>query len=495
VAISEDSSGANLSMMKVSKAVEAVQGVRNRYTKVFGAYDIRGVVGKELDSPMVRAIAGTYGDYFRPRQPGRFIIGHDGRWSSPAFAEAASVGLRESGHKVTRIGLASTPMVYWFGAEGNFDGSIAVSASHLPPQYNGLKLCQQDALPLSSEHGLDKIAALLRRPRQPLQRPSDELLQQASPLPLYVARIRGFLRPDKPVKVAVDAGNGVGSIATDVLLSSVDTIQLWRLGFHLDSYFRERSPNPLDEGALDRLSTMVKQQRLDFGVAFDGDADRVVAVDEKGAMVPPDALGGLIGVHLLKQDPGALVLHDLRASRALPEEIRAVGGHPVRTRVGHAFIKRAMREQKAIFSMELSGHYYYADLHYTDNGLRTLVELINIASASDRTLSQLIKPFLRYPTSGEINIAVKSREKILMSMEGRYKDGQIDHLDGLSVDYEDWWFNVRPSHTEPILRLNVGASSKRLLEQKRKELLSQLSDIYSTKEKKRDQGGSHEQRL
>jgi phosphomannomutase len=451
--------------------------VEGRYTKIFGAYDIRGIVGEELDSPMVRAICRSYGDYLCPEEQGHFVIGHDARWSSPAFAEAASVGLRESGHSVTHIGLASTPMVYWYGAEGDFDGSIAVTASHLPPQYNGLKLCQRDALPLSSEHGLPDIAAMLQR--QPLRRTSNELLQQASPLPLYVARLRERLNPERPIKVGVDAGNGVGGIAADALLSPVASVQLWRLGFYPDGYFRERSPNPLDEGAIDRLSTMVKRNRLDFGVAFDGDADRMVAVDENGAIVPPGAAGGLIALNLLRENRGAPILHDLRASRALTEEIKAAGGRPVRTRVGHAFIKRAMRQQKAIFAMELSGHYYYADLHYTDNGLRTLVELTNIVSSTDRPLSQLVKPFMRYPTSGEINLQVADREKTLLVLEGKYQDGQVDHLDGLSVDYDDWWFNVRPSHTESVLRLNIGATDKALLEEKRKKLLSQIKAIDS----------------
>jgi phosphomannomutase len=448
------------------------ESIENRYARIFGAYDIRGIVGEDLDSPMVRAIADAYGDYLCPDQPGHFVIGHDGRWSSPALAEAASVGLREAGHYVTHIGLASTPMVYWYGAEGGFDGSIAVTASHLPQQYNGLKLCQRDALPLSSEHGLSEISAMLQR--RPQSKECNELLQQASPLPLYVASMRDFLKPEKPIRVAVDAGNGVGSIAAEALLSVVDQVQLWRLGFHPDGYFRERSPNPLNKGALDGLSEMVKREELDFGVAFDGDADRVVAVDETGVMVAPDAVGGLVGLQILKQNSRATILHDLRTSRAFPEEIKAAGGYPVRTRVGHAFIKRAMRQQKALFAMELSGHYYYADLHYIDSGLRTLVELINIVSSADRPLSRLIKPFLRYPTSGEINLEVADRDKALSALESKYRSGQIDHLDGLSVDYDDWWFNARPSHTEPALRLNIGAISKTLLKEKRRELLGQI---------------------
>lgn len=451
--------------------------MEERYARIFGAYDIRGVVGHDLDSPMVREIARAYGEYLCPRRPGHFLIGHDDRRSSAAFAEAASFGLRESGHKVTHIGLASTPMVYWFGAEGGFDGSIAISASHLPPDYNGLKLCSRDALPLSSEHGLTEIADILRKPQRTSSHPCNEEVQHFSPLLEYASEIRRHLKPTRLLKVAVDAGNGMGGMATEATLVPIDTVELWRLNFHPDSKFPVRPSNPLEPGALDQLAGIVKRHGLDFGLAFDGDADRAIVVDEQGKMVPPDALGGLIAIHMLKTTPGATILHDLRVSRALPEEVKAASGQAVRSRVGHAFIKRAMREHGAVFAMELSGHYYYADLHYTDNGLRTLVELVNIVSAADKQLSELIEPFKRYPTSGEINQVVSDRKAALDSLEGKYRDGHIDHLDGLSVDYPDWWFNARPSQTEPVLRLNIGATDPVVLEEKQRILLEQMSDI------------------
>jgi len=451
--------------------------MQDRYARIFGAYDIRGIVGEDLDSATARAIARAYGDYLCPDHAGRFVIGHDARWSSPALAEAASIGLRESGNQVTHIGLSSTPMVYWYGAEGGFDGSIAISASHLPPEYNGLKLCQRDALPLSSEHGLSEIAAILRKPAVPSARPSSESLRYISPLSLYAYRIGEWLKPVKDIRVAVDAGNGMGGVETDAVFSNVDFVELWRLDFNPDGKFPSRSPNPLEPGALDRLSEIVKKYDLAFGLALDGDADRAVVVDEKGVMVPPDALGGLIALQFLRKNAGATILHDLRTSRILPELVNEAGGKSVRSRVGHAFIKRAMRDNHALFAMELSGHYYYSDLHYTDNGLRTLVELVNIVSAEDKPLSELIKPFLRYPTSGEVNLKVADREKVLTALENKYRKGRIDHLDGLSVDYPDWWFNVRSSHTESILRVNIGAIKKVVLRNKSKILLADIDNI------------------
>jgi phosphomannomutase len=453
--------------------------VADRYSTIFGAYDIRGIVGEGLDSATVMTIARAYGDYVCPSQAGHFVIGHDDRWSSPALAEAASIGLRQSGHKVTHIGLSSTPMVYWYGAEGGFDGSITISASHLPPAYNGLKLCSRDALPLSSEHGLLEIQKLIRKSPEKDARPYSEIVRYASPLAEYSAQIRRHLKPDRPLKIAVDAGNGMGGMETEPILAAIDMIDLWPLNFHPDSKFPVRPSNPLIEGALDQLASIVKKNGLDFGLAFDGDADRAVVVDERGELVPPDALGGLIATHILTTTPGATILHDLRVSRAFPEKIEAEGGRPVRSRVGHAFIKRAMREESAVFAMELSGHYYYADLHYTDNAPRTLVELINIVSAENKTLSELLKPFERYPTSGEINLAVDDRDKTLTVLSEQYKNGHADHLDGLSVDYPDWWFNVRPSQTEPVIRINIGATDKELLEEKRRSLIDAIKSISS----------------
>ena len=438
--------------------------------QIFGAYDIRGVVGENLDSPTARRIARAYGDHVTPDRPGRYLVGHDARLTSPALAEAVSVGLREGGHHVVHLGQATTPMTYWVGAEEGFDGSVTVTASHLPPEHNGMKLCRDDAKPLSVEDGLPEIEAAVRRALvegdPPPASPTDEVTGRIDRMEVYVAALRRFLAPSRPLRIAVDASCGVGGVDTERLLSPVDPVasaglEVWFLNTAPDGRFPAHSGNPLDEDATTELSALVVERGLDLGVAYDGDADRLVAVDETGARLGPGTLGGLLALRLLEGAPGATVLYDLRASRALPEVIAAHGGVPQRTRVGHAIIKPAMRAADAVFAAELSGHYYYCDLHVTDSGLRSLIELVNLVAASDRPLSVLRRPFDVYPTAAEANREVADRAAVLAGLEAAYvADGlTVEHLDGLSVDGDDWWANVRASNTEPVIRVNVGATT------------------------------------
>jgi len=447
---------------------------------LFGAYDIRGIVGKNLYSSAARKIAYAYGYSLSPNNPGKFLIGHDCRLSSAALAESFSIGLREAGHRVVHLGQATTPMIYWCGAEGQFTGSVCVTASHLPPEHNGFKLCKEDAIPLSGEDGLPNIIQAIEK-NCISKLIGQESIQRISLISHYAASLKSFFHLKRPLKVVVDAGNGVGGLDTETLFDQVDGIQIWKQSFHPDGMFPERSPNPLETGALDRLGKMVVEHQCDFGLAFDGDADRAVAVDEKGKMIPPDILGGIIALHFLKSHPESTILYDLRATRAFPEAIQKAGGNPLRCRVGHAFVKKTMRENKAAFAAELSGHYYYADLHYTDNGLRTLIELCNVVSELKIPLSEAIKPLQTYATSGEINRPVKEAQSLLQFLEKNYHEGIISHLDGLSVDYSDWWFNVRASNTEPVVRINIGASNSSLMMDKQKKLLKQIEDFEPKK--------------
>lgn len=444
---------------------------------LFHAYDIRGVAGSELDCEQAMAIARGFGDTVRTGA-GHFVIGYDARTTSPSLAEAVSLGLRSGGHEVTHIGFSSTPMLYWYGAEQGFDGSIIITASHLPSRYNGFKLCAKDAVPLSGDKGLPEVEARLSLPFK-FDQTCNPLVHHESALEPYVQLMRGYLEDIASMELAVDAGNGVGGVDTHQVFKHFKQVSLHEINFKPDGHFPKRSPNPLNPGALTELSASVIKHKCAFGVAFDGDADRAVAVDEKGEMVSPDLLGGLLATHFLRQHPGATILYDLRASRAVPEAIEAAGGRAVRTRVGHVFVKTTMREQQAVFALELSGHYYYADLHYTDNGLRSLIELARLVSKSDKPLSCLLKPLQRYALSGEINLHIANREAALNALEKTYADAQVDHLDGLSIDYPDWWFNARLSRTEPLLRLCAGAVNQNILNEHLRQITLQLEPFGS----------------
>lgn len=439
----------------------------DRLDEIFGAYDIRGVVGDNIGTPIMRGIGRAFGDHVGEgsTRPGRYLIGHDGRTTSPALAEAVSVGLREGGHRVAHLGLATTPMTYWVGAQHGYDGSVTVTASHLPPEHNGCKLCREDAIPLSVDDGLPDIEASMRAGGDtgPVTQP-DESLGHVDAMSEYVAMLRSHLTAARPLRFAVDASCGVGGTDTDVLFDDETMatlgLEVWKLNFHVDGRFPAHSANPMEPAATEQLSRAVVEHGLDFGLCYDGDADRAQVVDENGDRLPPDSTGALLALHLLASSPGATVLYDLRASRAVPDAIEAAGGKAVRTRVGHAIVKPAMRAEDAVFAAELSGHYYYRDMHFTDSGVRSLIELINLLSARDEPLSVLRRPLETYALSGEINRTVTDRAQVtavISSLEDASTDGRIDHLDGLSVDYDDWWFNVRASNTEPVLRFNVGA--------------------------------------
>ncbi|MBI2704685.1 MAG: phosphomannomutase/phosphoglucomutase [Actinobacteria bacterium] len=452
----------------------------DRLDEIFGAYDIRGIAGENIDTPIMRAIGRAYGDHVAPGR-GRFLIGHDGRTTSPALSEAVSVGLREGGHSVVHLGLAPTPMCYWVGATSGFAGSVTVTASHLPPEHNGCKLCRDDAIPLSGEDGLPEIKAAVRANAggPPALGRASEMLGRLDAMAAYVDCLRSHLRLARPLRFAVDASCGAGALDTGVLFEDEAAaalgLEVWKLNFNVDGRFPAHAANPLEAAATEQLSRLVVEHGLDFGLCYDGDADRAVVVDEHGQRLPPDTLGGLLAVHLLGSSPGATALYDLRASRALPEAIEAAGGKAVRTRVGHAIVKPAMRAHDALFAAELSGHYYYRDLHFTDSGIRTLIELINLVSAGSEPLSWLRSPFETYAVSGEVNRAVTDRDEVrtvLDVLAATFADGQIDHLDGLSVDYDDWWFNVRASNTEPVLRFNIGAVDQATLERRQVEVFS-----------------------
>ncbi|GMT46594.1 MAG: phosphomannomutase/phosphoglucomutase [bacterium] len=436
---------------------------------IFKAYDIRGLYPDELNE----AIAGRIGAAFiHLLSARRIVVGRDMRLSSSSLTEAFISGAIKSGAQVTDIGMTTTPLLYYAINEGSFDGGAMITASHLPPRFNGIKLCREEAIPLSGDHGLPALKRLIREvpPQQSKQNPEGSL-QESSVLDKYLDKLSTFVHNPQPLKVVVDAGNGMAGLDVPALFKRLPVWNFTPMYMEPDGRFPHHIANPLLPATTRELQAMVLRKKADIGVAFDGDADRCGFIDENGERVPEDLVTALISGVLLVKNPGATILYDLRSSRIVPETITRLGGKAIRCRVGHAFIKAQMREENALFAGELSGHYYYRDMGVTDNGILTMIHILNLLSLKGIPLSRLVKPLRKYFSSGEINMQVNYKDAIFAALEAKYKDGGKDHLDGLTVEYGDWWFNLRASNTEPVIRLNLEANDKKTMEEKRTEVL------------------------
>jgi phosphomannomutase len=437
-------------------------------TGIFRAYDIRGRYPDELDEATAQRIGNAF---IRLLAAERVAVGRDMRLSSEALARAFTRGAVAAGAEVTDIGMVSTPLLNYAVAAGGFDGGAMVTASHLPGDMNGLKLDRENAIPLSGDRDLPLLEA--RVGEEPVARAGGSC-RRVDMLDDYIGKVAGFVRNPRPLTIVVDAGNGMVGPEVPGLFEQVPAWRLVPMYLDPDGRFPHHHANPLDPDTTRELQSRVVAENADFGVAFDGDGDRCGFVDERGERVREDLVTGLIAQFLLKEQPGAAILYDLRSSRAVVEAIERAGGRGVRSRVGHAFIKALMREEDALFAGELSGHYYYREMNFTDNGLLTMVLVANLIAASGRPLSELVKPLDRYPSTGEINLAVRDPAAVLAVLEALYRDADLDHLDGLTVGYPDWWFNIRRSHTEPVVRLNLEAESKSLMDEKVQEVLAAI---------------------
>lgn len=436
---------------------------------IFKAYDIRGSYPVELDEQTAGDIAAAFVSYLKA---GRIVVGRDMRLSSPALAEAFMESAVRSGASVTDIGLVTTPLLYDAVIEGGFGGGAMVTASHLPAKMNGLKLCREQAIPLSMRNGLPEIEHRVREGIPVNKGEKKGTRRKSTHLADYIEKLSRFVHQPGPLNAAVDAGNGAVGPEVRLLFGKFPVWKVHTLYMEPDGRFPHHVANPLIPSNTQDLQRAVIREGADIGVAFDGDADRCGFVDEKGERVPADLITALIAEFLLTKEPGAAILYDLRSSRIVPETIARLGGRPVRSRVGHSFIKEAMRQENALFAGELSGHYYYRDTGFTDNALFTMIQMFNFLSLKDKTpLSQLIAPLRVYAQTGEINLEVKNKEGIFSALESGYGGAEIDRLDGLTVAYEDWWFNLRSSNTEPVMRLNLEAKDRPLMEEKRKEVL------------------------
>jgi phosphomannomutase len=435
--------------------------------RIFKAYDVRGVVPDDLDADLARRIGFAFAEW--TGLPA-IAVGRDCRLSSPELAEAIADGATSRGTDVVDLGLASTDLLYFASGALDLPG-VMITASHNPKQYNGLKFCLPGARPVGVETGLADIRAIVERGEQP-QAASRGTIRHRDMLDAYTDHVLTFVDVEaiRPLTVAADTANGMGGLVVPAVLARLP-VTLHHLFADLDGTFPNHPADPIDPENQKDLKAAVLEHDADIGLAFDGDADRVFLIDEKADDVSGSLLTALVARAMLRREPGAKIVHNLICSRIVPETIRAEGGEPIRTRVGHSFIKQVMAETGAIFGGELSGHYYFRDNYRADSGLIAAVVVLGELSSSGVPLSELLSPFRTYFDSGEINSRVDDQHAKIDEIAAALSDGRQDRLDGLTVDYDDWWFNVRPSNTEPLLRLNVEAVTPELLAEKTETVL------------------------
>jgi phosphomannomutase len=435
--------------------------------RIFKAYDVRGVVPDDLDADLARRIGFAFAEW--TGLPA-IAVGRDCRLSSPELAEAIADGAMSRGTDVVDLGLASTDLLYFASGALDLPG-VMITASHNPKQYNGLKFCLPGARPVGVETGLADIRAIVERGEQP-QAASRGTIRHRDMLDAYTDHVLTFVDVEaiRPLTVAADTANGMGGLVVPAVLARLP-VTLHHLFADLDGTFPNHPADPIDPENQKDLKAAVLEHDADIGLAFDGDADRVFLIDEKADDVSGSLLTALVARAMLRREPGAKIVHNLICSRIVPETIRAEGGEPIRTRVGHSFIKQVMAETGAIFGGEHSGHYYFRDNYRADSGLIAAVVVLGELSSSGVPLSELLSPFRKYFDSGEINSRVDDQHAKIDEIAAALSDGRQDRLDGLTVDYDDWWFNVRPSNTEPLLRLNVEAVTPELLAEKTETVL------------------------
>ena len=434
---------------------------------IFKAYDIRGIYGTELTDEMAFKIGRAVATFLKPK---KFVIGHDMRPHSIPLFNAMAKGLTMQGVDVINIGLASTPMSYHANGKLGADGSVIITASHNPGEWNGMKICRELAIPISGATGIADIERIVNEESFDEAAATPGTISEYDIKPEYFEHVRSFANIEKPLNVVIDYANGMGisegGVFTDELFNITPMYD------ELDGTFPNHEANPLALDTLDAISAKLKEGNYAFGIAFDGDADRAGFLDENGDNVSMDIITALIAESLLEKVPGAPVFYDLRSSRAVKEVIEESGGKPMMSRVGHAFIKAQMREADAVFAGELSGHYYFKDNYYTESSSLAAIYVANLLSETGKPLSELVKPIRRYFASGEINSEVADVEAVFERLNEKFSDAKTYQLDGNSYEYADWWFNVRSSNTEPLVRLNLEAKTAEQMEEKRDEILA-----------------------
>ena len=431
----------------------------------FKAYDIRGIYGDELTEDTAYAIGRAYATFLKPK---KVIVGYDMRPHSLPLTSALCKGLVVQGVDVIDIGMCSTPMVNFANGSLKADGSVMVTASHNPGEYNGFKLCRENAIPISGDTGIQDIEAMIEEDGYAPPAEQEGSISKLDIFSDYQKHVLEIADLPRPIHIAIDYANAMGICEAKVFEDIISSDGLFD---EYDGTFPNHEANPLNLGTFDALQHKMKSGEYDFGIAFDGDADRVGFTDEDGRIVSMDLITGLIAKAILQTEKGN-VFYDLRSSWATKEVIAENGGTPMMSRVGHSFIKQQMRDQDALFAGELSGHYYFRENFYAESTALAVLYIANRVSQSGKKLSELVEPLRRYVASGEINNRVEDSAAVFEQLKATYADGHQFNLDGLSVEYPDWWFNVRCSNTEPWIRLNLEAKTADEMLHRRDEVLA-----------------------
>ncbi len=442
---------------------------------IFKAYDVRGIYPQEINEKLAYLIGRATAQFLKAK---KIAVGRDIRKSSPQLFKHLVRGINQEGVNVYDLGLITTPMLYFASGKLDVEGAIMITASHNPAQYNGMKFCRKKAIPIGAESGLQEIEKMVLENNFNNNSVQKGKIVSYDIKEEYFNYFSSFLKIHNQLfNLSIDPANAMGILELEFYQRFPQNFKVQTIYANLDGKFPHHEANPLKTETLHDLQKEVIKNKSDLGIAYDGDADRVGFVDEKGEIIPMDAITALVAKIILEKNPHAKILYDLRSSMAVKEIIEENGGQAIECRVGHAFIKKQMREEKAIFAGELSGHYYFQENYNAEATPLVISYLFNLMSKTKKTISQLVDAYHRYYHTGEINNKVKNKDKVLKTLEKKYSTGKISFLDGIKVSFwkqpqgQRWWFNVRPSNTEPILRLNLEADNKDLMERKKEEIL------------------------
>jgi len=453
-----------------------IKTMPNINPSIFKAYDVRGIYPEEINEEAAYLIAKALVKFLKAKS---IVLARDMRPSSTPLYEAALKGLKETGIKIFDADLSSTPMHTFIMNFENADAGIMITASHNPAKYNGMKLERKFGVSIGEGSGMEEIKEMVLKGGIEKEKThyQAEVIKKGY-LEEYINFLAGkFANEDfSRLKIAVDASNGMAGYILPGLFEKLK-INYVPLYFKLDGTFPHHEANPSKPENLKDLSELIKKEKVSLGAVFDGDADRVVFVDSAGQPISLDLVLALLAKSFLKEKPGAKIIYGVSSSKVVPETIRENGGKPLICKTGHAFFRRLNREEKAYFGCEKSGHCFFEDFFYADSAIFTMLHVLKLLGRTGQKIENLIMPFQKYFQTPEINLEVKNKDEILKALESAYSDGTVFHIDGLTVEYPDWWFNIRPSNTEPVVRLNIEADTKELLEEKKKEILEIIKSL------------------